>query len=358
MAQRVVLIGTGNAGRIALTQLLTDRRFELVGVWVSDPGKIGIDAGELAGLGIRTGITAVGDLDELLATRPDCAVYCAMGDTRLVEAMDDIRRILAAGVNVVGTAPGLLMYPWGTLPSKFFAEVEAAAVAGRASLFVNGVDPGFVNDLIPFALASTCRQIEQVRCLELADYATYDGSTVMFDVMGFGTPLDRTPMLLQPGVLGIAWGAGMRALAAGLGVQIDEITETYEREPAPESFRVAVGEVPAGTQAALRFEITGHVAGRPAIVVEHITRLRDDLRPDWARPAQPGGSYRVEITGEPSYAVDICPSSRHGDHNYAAILAGVGRVVNAIPAVVAAEPGIRTTGDLPLYTGPGLTALG
>ncbi len=73
-----------------------------------------------------------------------------------------------------------------------------------------------------------------------------------------------------------------------------------------------------------------------------------------ARPAQPGGSCRVEITGEPSYAVDICPSSRHGDHNYAAILAGVGRVVNAILDVVAAEPGTRTTGGLPLYTGPGL----
>ncbi|NUP28592.1 MAG: diacylglycerol kinase [Nocardia sp.] len=356
MAQRVVLVGTGNAGRIALTQLITDDRFELVGVWVSSPAKIGVDAGELAGLDIDTGIRAVGDLDELLATRPDCAVYCAMGDTRLIEAMADVRRFLAAGVNVVGTAPGLLMYPWGTLPPKVFAEVEAAAVAGKSSLFVNGVDPGFVNDLIPFALASTCRRVDQVRCLELADYATYDGSTVMFDVMGFGTPLDQTPMLLQPGVLGIAWGAGIRALAAGLGVRIDEITETYEREPAPETFEVAVGEVAKGTQAALRFEITGHVDGRPAIVVEHITRLRDDLRPDWARPAQPGGSYRVEITGEPSYAVDICPSSRHGDHNYAAILAGVGRVVNAIPAVVAAEPGIRTTGDLPLYTGPGLAA--
>ncbi len=62
----------------------------------------------------------------------------------------------------------------------------------------------------------------------------------------------------------------------------------------------------------------------------------------------------MEITGEPSYAVDICPSGRHGDHNYAVILGGVGRVVNAILAVVAAEPGIRTAGDLPLYTGPSL----
>ncbi|MEU1985663.1 diacylglycerol kinase [Nocardia sp. NPDC019395] len=355
MALRVVLVGTGNAGRIALTQLITDPRFELVGVGVSTPEKVGVDAGELAGLDVTTGITAVADIEQLLATGPDCAVYCAMGDVRLVEAMGDVQRFLAAGVNVVGTSPGLLMYPWGTLPPKFFAEVEAAAAAGRASLFVNGVDPGFVNDLVPFALASTCQRVEQVRCLEIADYATYDGSTVMFDVMGFGKPLDETPMLLQPGVLGIAWGPGMRALAAGLGVQMDEITESYEREPAPESFEVAVGEVPKGSQAALRFEITGHVAGHPAIVVEHITRLRDDLRPDWARPAQAGGSYRVEVTGEPSYAVDISPSSRRGDHNYAAILAGVGRVVNAIPAVVAAEPGIRTTGDLPMYTGPGLT---
>ena len=94
--------------------------------------------------------------------------------------------------------------------------------------------------------------------------------------------------------------------------------------------------------------------GRPAIVIEHITRLRADLRPDWAQPAQPGGSYRVEITGEPSYTVDICPTSRNGDHNYAAILAAAGRIVNAIPAVVAAEPGIRTTLDLPLVTGRGL----
>ena len=105
--------------------------------------------------------------------------------------------------------------------------------------------------------------------------------------------------------------------------------------------------------AALRFQIEGMVNGKPVIVVEHVTRLRGDLRPDWAQPAQPGGSYRVEIIGEPSYAMDICPTSRNGDHNYAAILAAAGRIVNAIPDVVAAPPGIRTTLDLPLVTGQG-----
>ncbi len=289
----------------------------------------------------------------MLATGPDCVVYCAMGDTRLPDAMADVMRILAAGFNVVGSSPGLLQYPWGVMPEKYIARVEAAAQQGNSSIFINGVDPGFINDLIPFALAGTCQRIEQVRCMEIADYASYDGSEVMH-YMGFGRPLDDVPMLLQPGVLSIAWGTAIRQLAAGLGIEVDEITESYQREPAPEDFDIAVGRVAKGTLAALQFEIHGMVDGHPAIVVEHITRLRPDLRPDWPQPASGGGSYRVEITGEPSYAVDIVPSSRKGDHNHAAIVGAAGRIVNAIPAVIAAPPGIVTTLDLPLVTGKGL----
>jgi hypothetical protein len=354
MVIRVAHVGTGNVGRLALIELVTNPAFELTGLCVSSPEKIGKDAGALADIDATTGVTAVDDLDAVLATEPDCVVYCAMGDTRLPEAMGDCMRILAAGINVVGSSPGLLMYPWGVMPDKYIARVEEAAQQGKSSIFINGVDPGFTNDLIPFALAGTCQRIEQVRCMEIADYATYDGSTVMFDVMGFGKPLDEVPMLLQPGMLGIAWGAAIRQLAAGLGIQLEKITESYEREPAPEPMDIAAGHIPKAGLAALRFEICGISGGQPAIVVEHVTRLREDLRPDWAQPAQPGGSYRVEITGEPSYAVDICPTSRNGDHNYAAILAAAGRIVNAIPAVVAAEPGIRTTLDLPLVTGRGL----
>jgi 2,4-diaminopentanoate dehydrogenase len=354
MAIRVAHVGTGNVGRLALIELVTNPQFELTGLCVSSPQKVGKDAGALAGVGVDTGVAAVGDLDVVLATGPECVIYCAMGDTRLPEAMGDCMRILAAGINVVGSAPGLLQYPWGVMPEKYIARVQDAAQQGKSSIFISGVDPGFVNDLIPFALAGTCQRIEQVRCMEIADYATYDGSIVMFDVMGFGKPLDEVPMLLRPGVLSIAWGAAIRQLAAGLGIELDEITESYEREPAPEAFDIAAGHIPEGGLAALRFDIRGMVNGRPAIVVEHSTRLRPDLRPDWPQPAQPGGSYRVEIIGEPSYAVDICPSSRRGDHNHAAIVGAAGRIVNAIPAVIAAPPGIRTTLDLPLVTGKGL----
>ena len=351
MVIRVAHIGTGNVGRLALAELIENPAFELTGLCVSTPDKVGRDAGELAGLATHTGVAATDNLDTLLATQPECAVYCAMGDTRIPQAMDDVRRILAAGVNVVGSAPGILQFPWQVVPDKFIQPLEDAARLGDSSIYINGVDPGFVTDLIPLAFASTCRRIEQVRCMEIADYATYDGAVVMFDVMGFGKPLDEVPMLFQPGVLGIAWGCAIRQLAAGLKIDIDSITESYEREPAPESFDIAAGHIPQGSVAAVRFQINGMVNGRPAIVVEHVTRLRGDLRPDWAQPAQPGGSYRVEITGEPSYAVDICPTSSYGDHNHAAIAGAAARIVNTIPAVIAAPAGIRTTLDLPLVSG-------
>jgi len=357
MAIRVALIGTGNCGSLALKQLITDERFDLTGVWVSSDAKVGKDAGELAGLDTSTGVLATNDLDAIVAARPECAVYCAMGDVRLKEAMADVRLLLGAGVNVVGSAPGVLQYPWQVIPDKFIERVEDAAREGNSSVFITGVDPGFATDLLPFALAGTCQTIQQIRTMEIADYSTYDGVTVMFDVMGFGNPIGEFPMLFQPGVLSIAWGTAIRQLAAGLGVEVDEIRDSVEQEPAPEDLDVAAGHIAKGTVAALRFQIEGMVGGKPVIVVEHVTRLRADLRPDWAQPAHPGGSYRIEITGEPSYFADIVPTSAHGGAPYAAILAAAARIVNSIPDVIAAAPGVRTTLDLPLPTGKGVVVL-
>lgn len=353
MTIRTAVVGTGNVGRHALAQVIADPRFDLTAVWVSSAAKAGLDAGELAGLDVSTGIRATTDLDELLATGPECVVYTAMADNRLNEALDDYRRILAAGSNVVGSSAVFLQHPWQVLPAELIAPIEEAATAGNTSLYVNGIDPGFANDQLPLALAGACQHIEQIRCLEIVDYATYDSATVLFDVMGFGKPLDEIPLLLQPGVLTMAWGSVVRQLAAGLGIELDEVREQYVREPAPEDFDIAAGHIPQGSAAALRFEVQGMVDGHPAVVLEHVTRLRDDLRPDWPQPAQPGGSYRVEVTGEPCYTLDLRLSSPHGDHNHAGLVATAARVVNAIPPVVAAPAGIRTTLDLPWVSGTG-----
>ena len=356
MTIRVAQIGTGNVGAHALRALITNPDYDLTAVWVSSESKAGRDAAELVGLDTPTGITATTDLDEVLATGPDCAVYNAMADNRLMEALADYRKILAAGINVVGSGPVFLQWPWKVIPDEMITPLEDAAREGNSSLFVNGIDPGFANDLLPLALAGTCQSVEQLRCVEILDYATYDSATVMFDVMGFGKPMDEIPMLLQPGVLSIGWGSVVRQLAAGLGVELDGIEETYVREPAPEAFDIASGHIPKGSAAALRFEVIGLVDGAPAVVLEHVTRLREDLCPNWPQPVQSGGNYRIEVTGEPSYAMDLCLSSPHGDHNHAGVLATAMRIVNAIPAVVAAPAGIRTTLDLPLVSGKGLYA--
>ena len=357
MAIPVVQLGTGNVGIHSLRALIANPEFELTGVWVSSDAKAGKDAAELAGLPDSTGVLASTDLDAVLATGPQCAVYNAMADNRLPEALEDYRRVLAAGVNIVGSGPVFLQYPWQVIPEQLVKPLEDASREGNSSLYVNGIDPGFANDLLPLALAGTCQSIQQVRCMEIVDYATYDSAVVMFDVMGFGKPLDEIPMLLQPGVLSLAWGSVIRQLAAGLGISLDEVTEKYVREPAPEAFDIASGHIPKGSAAGVRFEVLGIVNGEPAVVLEHVTRLREDLCPDWPQPAQPGGSYRIEVTGEPSYAMDICLSSPNGDHNHAGLVATAMRIVNAIPAVVAAPPGIVTTLDLPLITGKGLYAV-
>ncbi len=226
MSIRVVQWSTGNVGRHAIAGIAARPELELVGVWVSSPAKAGRDAGELAGLDRSLGVAATTDADALIALKPDCIVYTAMADNRLVEAIEDLKRFLAAGINVVSSCPVFLQYPDGVVPPEVTDPIRAAAAAGGASLFVNGVDPGFANDWLPLVLTSVSERIDEVRCFELLDYSTYDNATVLFDVMGFGKPLDETPMLLMPGVLSLAWGSVVRQLAAGLDVELDEVTET------------------------------------------------------------------------------------------------------------------------------------
>ena len=105
MAIRVAHIGTGNVGRLALSELIANPAFELTGLVVSTDDKVGKDAGELAGLDVTTGITATKDLDAVLAAEPECAVYCAMGDNRMPQAMADVYKIAAAGITTSRVNP-------------------------------------------------------------------------------------------------------------------------------------------------------------------------------------------------------------------------------------------------------------
>jgi 4-hydroxy-tetrahydrodipicolinate reductase len=352
---RVVQWSTGNVGRHAIAGIDARPDLELVGVWVSSEAKAGKDAGELAGLGRTLGVEATTDADALLALKPDCIVHTAMADDRLMEAIEDLKKFLAAGVNVVSSSPVFLQYPYGVVPADITDPIREAATAGKASLWVNGIDPGFANDWLPLVMTSVSERIDEVRCLEILNYNTYDQWMILNDVMGFGRDPDDIPMLLQPGILTMAWGSVVRQIAAGLDVELDSVEEWYERILAPETFDIDSGTIKEGTVAALHFEVRGIRNGRPVVVLEHVTRLRDDLGPEWPQPAG-HGCYRVVVSGEPNYTVDMQLLGSDGDHNTAGLKATAMRLVNAVPAVVEARAGLLSALDLPLITGKGLVS--
>jgi 4-hydroxy-tetrahydrodipicolinate reductase len=112
-----------------------------------------------------------------------------------------------------------------------------------------------------------------------------------------------------------------------------------------------MGTIQKGTMGALRFEVQGIVDGRAVLVVEHVTRMHDDLAPDWP---QSDGGYKVMIRGVPSIEVSLDMADEHGDHAVGGVVLTATRLVNAIPFVCDAGPGLLSALDLPLITGKGL----
>jgi 4-hydroxy-tetrahydrodipicolinate reductase len=349
---RVVQWGTGNVGRLALRAIVEHPDLELAGVIVHSPDKVGRDAAALCGLDRPTGVLATDDVDALLATQPDVVSYMATGDLRPDDAVRDLCRVLRAGVNVVNTAVVPLVYP-PAADRRHVEMLEAACAEGSASCFTSGIDPGFANDLLPLTLTGMCSRIDSVRIQEILNYDTYEQADVLFGIFGFGASLDETPLILSPGVLRLTWGPTVRLLADALEVTLDDIVEVHERVPAPDTFSIPTGTIEAGTTGALRFEVQGIVNSRPAIVLEHVTRLRDDLAPEWPAPPK-GGGYRIEIVGDPCWTLELGMLGADGDHNTGGLLATAMRLLNAIPAVCAASPGLLTPTDLPLIAGRGL----
>ncbi len=354
---RVAVWATGTIGRHAIAGIDAHPALELVGVWVSTPEKVGRDAGDLAGLDHTTGVLATGDREEILALAPDCVLYAAITDHRVLEGIEDLFGLVEAGVNVVASSPVLLQWPHGILPPEMLERLARAGAATGASLHVNGIDPGWANDVLPLQLTSLSARIDQVRVSELADYSTYDQPWVMTSMFGFGRPMSDTPPLFRPGMLSGGWGSVVRQIAAGLDLVLDEpLVEHVERHAAETDVSTVSCEVPAGSQGAVRFTVAGCVDGVEKVVLEHVTRTHPDQAPHWPKADNGVAAFRVEVTGEPHLRVEFTHHASDGDHGTSGMLTTAMRLVNAVPAVVAAPGGLVTALDLPLVTGRGLVS--
>jgi hypothetical protein len=352
---RVVVWSTGTIGRHAIAGVDAHPDLELVGVWTSTAAKHGVDAGELAGLGRELGIKATTDRDDLIALRPDCIVHGAMTDDRVFESIEDLAGFIRDGVNVVSSGPVILLHRTGTLPDEMIATIDEAGRQGNASLHVNGIDPGFANDVLPLVMTSLSQRIDHIKVSEIADYSTYYQPVVMKDLFGFGQPMDFKALLWEPGILTTAWGPVVRLIAAGLDVTLDEpLVEEVDRRPAPRSVETVSVDIEEGTMGSVRFRVVGTVDGVPRVTLEHVTRTDATAEPEWPVPNEGDGCYRIEITGEPQMKVEFSHHGEHGDHNVSGMIVTAQRLVNAVPAVVAAQPGLISALDLPLITGRGL----
>jgi hypothetical protein len=341
---RVVQWATGGVGSLAIAAIAGRPDLELVGVWVHDPDKVGRDAGELAGIG-PLGLRTTSDAAELLGLAPDCICYAASGESRPADAVDDICQMLDAGIDVVtASVPGLL-YPPG-FDATEVSRIEAACRRGGASLYVSGIEPGFAGDHLVLTLATLSDRIRSVRTQEIFGYEHYPVAFTMFEVFGFGKPLEHRCLMELPGVQTSAWGPPVQMVADHLGVEVDEIRETYEKRVTERRLDVAAGTIDAGTVGAVRFETIAVVDGRDAIVIEHVNRMAPDLAPEWPT-ADRDGTYRIVIDGEPSLTCELQLGTAE-TFSHDGMLATTMRVVNAIPFVCDADPGIVTSTSLPL----------
>jgi 4-hydroxy-tetrahydrodipicolinate reductase len=353
---RVIQMGTGFVGHFALRAIIEHPDLELVGCWVHGRDKVGLDAGEIAGTR-ETGITATHDMEALLAMGADCVSSAVGGDGREQWVADVHCRFLHAGVNVVSSSIVGMVDPDAHPDEALRSRLEAAARRGGVSYFTSGIEPGFMSDTLPLTLSGVSQYWRSIRVQEILDYSTYvpnEAEKIMGDILGFGRPMDYEPILFTPGRLRYVWGGPVTLTARGLGVELDEVREVTERWPAAESFEVPrLGSIERGTCEAYRFEVQGIVDGEPVIVLEHVTRLRPESAPEWAR-GEFGQGYYVHVDGDPDLRCHIACTGPDGDHHSGGILATGTRLVNAIPAVCSAPSGLISTLDLPMLIGRNL----
>jgi hypothetical protein len=322
---RVAVWGTGNMGRAAVRAVEAHPSLELAGVVSrSAPGSEAV-------------------LEDVAAV-----AYMASGDLRPDEAAADIARCLRSGAVVV--TPSLYsLYDVRSAPSSLAGPLRAAAEEGGAALFVSGIDPGWGNDVLPLLVSGLASTVDQVRCQELFDYSTYDQPEAVRGSVGMGGSMDEVPLMVAPGVPTMIWGGQLRLMARGLGLELDEVREHVERRALEQDVTNAMGLFPAGTQGGLRFEVQGLVGGRVVLVVEHVTRIHPSVAPDWPSPADGGaGAHTVVIEGDPRIVVSVEATAEGGNRAAGGNATAAARLVNAIPWLRAAAPGLYDALDVPL----------
>ena len=351
MAYRVIQWATGGVGRAAIEGVLDHPDLELAGCWVHSSDKDGVDVGTLVG-GEALGIAATRDVDELLGTEADCVVYSPlMADPAMVV------RLLESGKNVV--TPLGWFYPPG--PER--ERMDAAGRRGGATLHGTGIHPGGITERFPLMLSALVGSVTRVRAEEFSDIRTYGAPDVIRDWMLFGTDPEQARTSIMAEALGAGFGQSVWMVADELGFDLDpELRTTHDMAVATAPVDSPIGPIQPGKVAAQRFRWEGLVDGEPVVTAAVNWLMGDEnLDPPWRFGAE-GERFEVEVTGDPGVFVTfkkLHPESiEAGLRRNPGIVATAMHLVNAVPYVCRAEPGLQTYLDLPLVAGRASPALG
>jgi hypothetical protein len=332
---RVVQWATGNIGTYALRAVVEHPQLDLAGVYVHSESKVGRDAGELCGID-PVGVVATGSVDEVVALGADCVLYMPAACD-----MDEVCRLLAAGTNVV-TTRGEFHRP-ASLDPAVRERVEAACAAGGTSIHSTGSSPGFISEAVPLVLTSIQRRLDGLTIDEFADLSQRNSPELLFGLMGFGKPPADDGGARAGHLLG-AFGPSLQVLAEALGLPLDGVEASSEMAVALKAVEIAAGTIEAGTVGAQRVTVSGMRDGRALLRFRANWYCTTDVEVDW--DLGPTG-WRVTVDGDAPLHVEMrfpVPLERMAATTPAYT---ANRAVNAVPVVCAAEPGIRTTVDLP-----------
>ncbi|MBE1534482.1 NAD(P)H-dependent amine dehydrogenase family protein [Actinomadura algeriensis] len=334
---RVVQWATGALGRSVIRGVLDRPDMELAGVWVHTLAKEGADAGTIAGRP-PTGVRATRDRADILALDADCVVYAP--GRPVLDDVETVCALLASGKNVVCTNG--LVYPEAHGP-RLVEELERACKQGGTSVHGTGFNGGFMADVLPLVLSRLARRITHVYSRECSDLARHPSWGMVHHALGLGRDEDAFLRTLRPARTSMRnmYSECLHLVAAGLGVDLDEIDVDVDHRLAGTDLEISAGRIPRGTVAAVRWTFSGLTGARPAITAEVVYKADAARVPDWG---EPGHSVRVD--GRPSLALTTGDDWVSDD-----VSAAAAHALNSIPAVCAAAPGVRTYLDLPAFSG-------
>jgi hypothetical protein len=327
-------------GKESVRAIAANPGLELVGCFAWSANKVGVDVGELIGID-PLGVAATNDVDALLGLEPECVVYNPM-----FPSIDELVRILEAGVNVVTTAAFINGRRLGDDRDRLVDACER----GQSSLMGTGVSPGFA-ELVAITIAGICGRVDKVTVREQADTTFYDSPETEKPV-GFGQPIDHPDLDAMAREGTAVFGEAVAMVADALGVVLDDIGCESEFAQTTEDLEMASWTIPAGCVAGVAASWQGRIGDRTVVDLNVRWKKGTTLEPDWVIEKD---GWLITIDGLPTVTAELDflpPADFEGEtledfmrigHIITAVPA-----LNAIPATVAAAPGIVSYPDLTL----------